>query len=112
MRIQAAITGAKKANVVTNTVSSVLPIGMGVSVASDFVTGKPTGVGEASMEIKVTDASTGELLGMAADRRVGGKSPEGIVDTWHDANAALEYWAKRLRYFLCEERGGIGCIEP
>ena len=112
MRIQAAITGAEKSNVVSNTLSSVVPIGIGVSLAKDFVTGKPVGVGEATTEVKATDAMTGELLGAAADRRVGGKHPEAIVDTWHDANAALEYWAKRFRYFLCMERFGIQCTKP
>jgi hypothetical protein len=112
MRIQVAITGAKESNVVSNTVSSVLPIGMGVSIVKDFATGKPVGVGEATAEMKVTDAMTGELLGAAVDRRVGGKNPEGITDSWHDANAALEYWAKRLSYVLCMERSGIECEKP
>ncbi|GAB4343875.1 MAG: DUF3313 domain-containing protein [Candidatus Abyssubacteria bacterium] len=112
MRIQAAITGAEKSNVVTNTLSSVVPIGMGVSLAKDFATGKPVGVGEATAEMKITDASTGELIGAAVDRRVGGKNPDGIIDTWADANAAMEYWAKRLRYVLCLERGGIDCVAP
>jgi hypothetical protein len=112
LRVQAAITGAEKSNAVSNTLSSVLPIGIGVSLAKDFATGKPVGVGEATAEMKVTDASTGELLGAAVDRRVGGKNPNGIIDTWADANAATEYWAKRLRYVLCVERNGIECEKP
>ncbi|RJP66347.1 MAG: DUF3313 domain-containing protein [Candidatus Abyssobacteria bacterium SURF_17] len=112
LRIQAAITGAEKSNAVTNTVSSVVPIGMGVSLVKDFATGKPVGVGEATSEMKITDASTGELLGAAVDRRVGGKNPDGIIDTWDGADSAMEYWAKRLRYVLCLERGGIECVKP
>jgi hypothetical protein len=112
IRIQAAITDAQKANSVSNTLSSVVPIGMGASVAKDFVTGKPLGVGEATSEVKATDAMTGELLGAAVDRRVGGKHPEGMIDTWNNADAAMRYWAKRIRYFLCTESRGTGCIEP
>jgi hypothetical protein len=85
---------------------------MGVSLAKDFATGKPVGVGEATTEMKITDASTGELLGAAVDRRVGGKNPDGIIDSWDGADSAMEYWAKRLRYVLCEERSGIACETP
>ena len=112
MRIQIAILNAQKSNVVTNTVSSVSPIGMGVSVTKDFVTGKSVGVGEITAELKATDAVTGELLGAAVDRRVGGKNPNSIIDTWADANAAMEYWAKRLSHTLCFERGDTECVMP
>jgi hypothetical protein len=112
LRVQAAITGAEKSNAVSNTLSSVLPIGIGVSLAKDFATGKPVGVGEATAEMKVTDASTGELLGAAVDRRVGGKNPDGIIDSWAGANSAMEYWAKRLSYVLCMERGSKECVKP
>ena len=112
LRVQAAIAGAQKSNAVTNTMSSVVPIGMAVSLAKDFATGKPVGVGEATTEMKITDAMTGELLGAAVDRRVGGKNPEGITDEWSNADSAMEFWAKRLRYALCIERGGIDCVAP
>ncbi|MHC4165539.1 MAG: DUF3313 domain-containing protein [Planctomycetota bacterium] len=110
--VQAAITGAEGSRPVSDLMSSVVPIGAGVSVAKDFATGKPMGVGEMSMEMKVTDAMTGELLAAAADRRAGGKNPKGILDTWNDANLAMDYWAKRLRYFLCLGHVGIQCTKP
>jgi hypothetical protein len=112
MRIQAAVTGARKSGRVSNAVSSVMPIGIAVSVTKDFVTGKPTGVGEAATEMKITDAMTGELLGAAVDRRVGGKRIQGVVDTWYEADGAVEFWAKRLSYILCKERGDIDCEKP
>lgn len=112
IRIQAAITGARKSFVVGDTLSSVVPVGIGVSLAKDFITGKPMAVGETSMEVKATDAQTGELLGAAIDRRVGGKSFKGKFDSWSHANASVEYWAKRFRHFLCMERGGIECEMP
>ena len=46
-----------------DTVTSVIPIGMAVSTTSEFITGKPSFVGEATVEVKVTDARTGQLLG-------------------------------------------------
>ena len=41
--------------------------------------GKQSGVGEITGEFKVTDAMTGELLGAALDRRVGGKDVKGVL---------------------------------
>jgi len=112
MRIQAAIADPAKSVVAGDFLSSVVPVGIAASVAKDFATGKPLAVGEITMEIKVTDATTGELLGAMVDKRVGGKSFTGKCDSWSHANAALEYWAKRLRYALCMERGGIACEKP
>ncbi|MDA8164242.1 MAG: DUF3313 domain-containing protein [Desulfobacteraceae bacterium] len=112
MKIESAITGAEKSGRGMDLVSSALPIGMVLSAGKDFATGKPTGVGEISMEMRVTDAATGELLGEAVDRRVGGKNPSGMFDAWNDANQAMQYWAKQLAYVLCRERGSGGCVKP
>ena len=69
-------------------------------------------MGEISAEIKITDAMTGMLLAAAMDKRVGGKDPKGIVDTWYNADQALLYWAKQVRYVMCNQRGGSNCVKP
>jgi len=112
MRVQFAIVDADSSKPVRNVMSSVMPIGIGVNLIKYGATGKQTGVGEITAEIKITDAMTGELLGAALDRRVGGKNPQGIVDTWYNADQALQYWAKRVRYVMCTERDGSNCIAP
>ena len=88
------------------------PIGIGLSLVKYGATGKPSGVGEITGEIKITDAMTGELLGAALDKRVGGKSPQGIWDTWYNADSALQYWAKRVSYVFCTQRGDKDCVKP
>jgi len=113
MRLQLGILDADPSSPVRNVLSSLTPIGMVVNLVTYSSTGKPSGVGEISMEMKVTDAMSGELLGAVADRRVGGENPDSVVDTWADANAGLEWWAKRTRFFLCMARtGGVGCVKP
>jgi len=112
MRIQFAIVDADSSKPVRNVMSSVMPIGIGVSLLKYGATGKQSGVGEITAEIKLTDAMTGALLGAAIDRRVGGKDPKGIIDTWYNADQALQYWAKRVRYVMCTERGGANCVMP
>jgi len=112
-RVQMAIIDADNSKPVRNTLSSVMPIGIGLSVVKYAATGKQSGVGEITVEMKVTDAASGELLGAALDRRVGGKTPEGIVDTWYNADEGLKYWAKRLAFVLCDMRGGgTNCVKP
>lgn len=112
MRIQMAIIDADNSKPVRNVTSTILPIGIGISLVSYAATGKPTGVGEITVEFKGTDAMTGELLGAALDKRVGGKDVKGVFDTWHNADAALKYWAQRTRYVLCTGRGDKNCVKP
>jgi hypothetical protein len=112
MRIQFAIIDADSSKPVRNVLSSVSPIGIGLNLVKYAATGKQSGVGEISAEVKVTDAMTGTLLGAALDKRVGGKDPKGIVDTWYNADQALAYWAKQARYVMCTERGGSDCVKP
>ncbi|MRR57278.1 MAG: DUF3313 domain-containing protein [Deltaproteobacteria bacterium] len=112
MRIQFAIIDADTSKPVRNVLSSVSPIGIGMNLVKYGATGKQSGVGEISAEIKVTDAMTGMLIGAAIDKRVGGKNPKGIVDTWYNADQALQYWAKQVRYVMCGHRGGSNCVKP
>jgi hypothetical protein len=112
LKIEAAITGAEKSGRTMDLISSVVPVGMAVSAGKDYATGKPTGAGEISAEMRISDAATGEVLGEAVDRRVGGKDPSGMFNAWNDADKAMEYWAKQAAYFLCTERGGAGCVKP
>jgi hypothetical protein len=112
MQLKFAIIDADTSNPVRNLFSSVMPIGMGISLIKYGATGKQSGVGEITGEMKFTDALTGELLAAAVDRRVGGKAAQGIVDTWYNADEALKFWAKQVRYALCTERKGTNCEKP
>lgn len=112
LKIETAIIEADKSSPGMDFISTVLPIGLAVSIVKDFATGKPLNVGEISAEFKATDASTGELAAAGIDARVGGKSFSGMFSSWGDANSAMEYWAKKIRFALCMERGGTGCEAP
>ena len=112
MRLQLAIVDADSSKPVRNLLSSVMPIGIGVSILKYGATGKQSGVGEITAELKVTDAMTGQLIGAAYDRRVGGKAAQGIWDTWYNADQALQYWAKKCAWFVCDAKGGTNCVKP
>jgi hypothetical protein len=113
MRVQMAITDADSSKPVRNTLSTFVPVGMVLSLVKYSATGKQSGVGEISVEMLITDVSTGELLGAALDRRVGGKEVNKLWNSWANANAALEYWAQQLRFVFCDMRGdGVKCVKP
>jgi hypothetical protein len=101
MRVQVAIVQAEGSAVVRNVLTTVVPIGMAISTVKYGVTGKPSAVGEITGEMRVTDAMSGELLGEAVDRRVGGKTLTGMFDSWYNADEAMKHWAKQARYSLC-----------
>ena len=113
LHIQVAITDAQTSNPTMDTISTVVPQALLISGAKDIITGKPSFVGEASVEGKATDSQTGELVGAGVDRRVGGKSVTGApTDSWDDVRQAYRYWAKQFRYQLCTERRGTDCTPP
>lgn len=116
LHIQAALTGADRARVGLRAISTV-PAPMNVlalgSMVKNLGTGKPAFVGEASVEIRLSDSLTGEVLAATADRRVGTKRLDfDSFNSWDDAHKALEYWAEKVRYRLCQQRRSAQCNEP
>lgn len=112
LRVQWAIIDADSSKPARNTISTISPIGIGLNIVKMSVTGKQMGVGEITLQMKVTDASTGDLLGAALDRRVGGKTITKLWSSWYNADEALKYWAKKMRFALCDTRGGTNCVRP
>ena len=101
--VRAAITDLKPAKPVSNTMSSIIPIGIAVSAVTKISTDDNLGTGEAATEMEFLDAATGERLAAAVDRRQGGKMA--FRGKWTDTKDAFDFWAKRFRERLDEMRG-------
>ncbi|MGH7164769.1 MAG: DUF3313 domain-containing protein [Nitrospiraceae bacterium] len=112
VRIQVAITEGESSNAVMDTVSSIVPQLKVLSGVKSLATGVSAFTGSASVEAKMTDGDTGALLAAAVDRRGGTKSLSGVTNSWHDVEEAYRFWAEKLRYRLCQHRGGSNCIPP
>lgn len=112
MRLSVALTEAEASHTVVDTLSSVLPTGYLISGTKSLATGTGTFVGSASVEAKMTDAELGTLLAAAVDRRGGAKSLSGVTSEWNDVEESFQYWAKTLRYRLCQWRGEHSCVQP
>ncbi|MDO9263439.1 MAG: DUF3313 domain-containing protein [Desulfosalsimonadaceae bacterium] len=105
MRLRIALTEARGAKVVLNTLSSVIPIGLAVSILKLAATGTHSAVGEVNMEAELLDSQTGEQLGAAIDGRAGRKViASGNFTKWGDVQDAFDFWAERLRLRLEELR--------
>lgn len=112
LRIQAAITEAGDSNATLDTVTSIIPQTRLLSGMKSLATGVSGFTGSASAEIKITDAADGTILVEAVDRRGGTKSLRGVTNEWNDVEEAYRYWAEKMRYRLCQWRGGMNCVEP
>lgn len=98
LRIRVAITDVKPSSPIINTISSVSPLGISISLATKIFSGKNLGTGEAASEIEVLDSVTGERLVADVDRRQGGKMI--FRGKWTDTQNAFDHWANRLRIKL------------
>lgn len=112
MHIQAAITEAQQSNRMLDTLSTALPQAHLLSGAQRLVTGTHSFVGKASVEAKITDAQTGELLVAGVDRGAGSKTLQGSTNSWDDVEQAFQFWADRFSYRLCKEHGKWPCVPP
>ena len=110
--IQAAITEGEESMVVLDTISSVVPQLKVLAGAKGLATGVSAFTGAATVEMKITDAATGTLLAAGVDRRGGTKNLSGVTDSWHDVLEAYRFWSEKIRYRLCEARGGSNCVAP
>ena len=112
LRIQFAITDAEASTLLLDSFTAVHPSARALSLLKRMATGTESYVGKASIEGKITDSQTGELLMVSADRRAGAKTLMGSLNDWDDVEEAYQYWASQLNYQLCTKQGHSDCQEP
>jgi hypothetical protein len=104
LRVELALTEAIPADVGMDIITTLIPPAGVLSGAAGLATGTKAFVGRASVEGKITDGDTGTLLAAAVDRRMGGRTLDGSMDSWDDVQQAFEYWATKLSQRLREWR--------
>ncbi len=103
LRIRLAITDIETSNPAMSGITTVLPVGLAVSVAKKAATGSYTGVGGASMEVEFLDSVTGERQAAAIDTFNGSKMSG--FSKLGATKEAFAFWAKRLRVTLDKAHG-------
>lgn len=122
LQISVALVDAEAADASMKAASYIpIPLGLpGAKAAAmqtmTHTTGAPPFSGQVTIEGKIADAQSGEVIGAEIDRRVGARKPiiglfeSSTYDSWSDVNEAGRYWAERVRYRLCERRGATDCV--
>jgi Protein of unknown function (DUF3313) len=110
--VQFANTDVETSTVLFDTFSSIYPSARVLSALNHLVTGTESFVGKASIEGKIIDSTTGDLLMASADARAGGKTLLGSSDEWDDIEQAYKFWATQVSYQLCLRQTRVGCQKP
>jgi hypothetical protein len=103
LRVRLAITDIKTSNPAMTGITTVVPVGLAISLVKQATTGEATGVGGASMEVEFLDSMTNERLGAAIDTFHGSKM-SGFTKLG-SAEDAFKFWAKRFRVTLDKAHG-------
>ncbi len=109
IRLQAAIVDAEAATPVLRSISMGIPQARVLGTLKYAATGTYPFVGVAQGEILATDSVTGQVLGAAVDRRVGGGSMKNVaVWQWGDAENAMDKWAELAAIRIQDLQAGKG----
>jgi len=112
LRVKVAIVDIEPSNRALDTITTVLPVGIAVSLVKSGAGGGGTGVGQASMEFELLDSETNQVLAMGKDTKIGSKlNMEAKVDEWGHAKAAFAYWAESLNKALEDIDAGRFTLE-
>jgi len=111
VRLQVAVTDYEQSWVALDMISTVVPQLRAVSTLKMLATEKPAFVGAAQIEVKLSNAQTGEIVAAAVDRRVGGKTLTKGMDNWADVKNAFDWWSELTVHRLCVVSGGSNCPE-
>jgi len=97
LRISAALTQVKASNPTMNTISSVLPVGILMTLGRKAVGSADPNVGSCSIEVRFSDAVTGETMGLFADHKDGDKYDSANFHKLGQAQEAVDKWSADLR---------------
>lgn len=99
-RIRIAITNIKPSKPGISAVSSVMPIGLGISLLKRGATGGWSGGGEVGIELIAIDTASNDVIALAADDKQA--AFEQRFSKMGAAKDAFKFWADRIRMFLDE----------
>jgi hypothetical protein len=91
-RLRVAITNIKQSRPALSAVTSVVPVGLGISLVKKGASGGWTGSGETGMEGMTLDSMTNEVIGMGVDKRQA--EFEERFSKWGSAADAFKFWAE------------------
>jgi hypothetical protein len=103
IRVRAALTQAKGANVPLNAITTVVPQLRALTTIGGLAADTAKLVGAASTEAEFVDSVTNDRLAAAADALAGTKGILRAFSKWADVEAACNNWAERAADFLAKQ---------
>ena len=98
VRLRIAVTDLKQSRPALSAITSVIPVGLAISVIKKGAGGSWTGSGATSAEFMALDSMTNEVIAVARDER---KASFGDRFTkWGSAEDAFKFWAKRIKFLM------------
>ncbi len=93
-RLRIAITNVKPSRPGVSTVTSILPVGLGLSLIKRGTTGGWSGSGETAVEMMVLDTTTNELIAMGMDQKAAAFDER--FSKWGSAKDAFKFWSEQV----------------
>ena len=97
-RIRFAITNIKPSKPGVSTVTSLIPVGLGVSLLKKGATGGWSGSGETGAEVMVLDSRSNEVIALAVDEQAAAFASR--FSKLGSAEDAFKFWSERAAAFF------------
>jgi hypothetical protein len=98
IRFRIAITDLKQSRPVLSAVTTVIPVGLAISVIKKSAGGSWTGSGATGAEFMALDSMTNDVIAVAQDERKAGF--EARFTKWGSAEEAFKFWAERIKFLM------------
>lgn len=98
LRLRFAITDLKQSHPVLSGITTVVPVGLGISILKKGATGSWAGSGATGAEVMVLDSMTNDVLAVAKDDRSAAFTER--FSKWGSADEAFKFWAERVKLYL------------
>lgn len=102
-RLRIAITNIKQSRPGVSAVTSIIPVGIGVSLIKKGATGGWSGSGETGVEMMALDSTTNEILILAVDEKKA--EFEQRFSKWGSATDAFKFWSELCVRFIDNYKG-------
>ena len=103
VRIRIAITDLKQSRPALSAITTVIPVGLAISVIKRGVGGSWTGSGATGAEFMALDSMTNEVIAVGQDERKAGF--EARFTKWGSAEEAFKFWGERIKLFMDQAHG-------
>ncbi|HOD36392.1 MAG TPA: DUF3313 domain-containing protein [Syntrophales bacterium] len=104
LRIRTAITNVQPSRPGASAVTSIIPIGLGVSLVKRGATGGWVGSGSTAAEIIFQDSVTTDIIAMGATQRAAAFDER--FSKWGSANDSFKFWSERVADALVRFKAG------